>query len=121
MSFVKELTPSDFRPLRAAELQANEPTLIMFYLPWCKWCIGFKEEWEAIAKIASFCRVATFNCHAHAPHLGCIREELPHLITSYPTIVSYQNGVPIEKLKGPRSKKAVLNMGMRAATLHSKI
>lgn len=91
---VKELTPLDFTPGKAAHLKSKECSVVLYYAPWCGYCSKVKPDWEQLGKKALFTNILAFNCEKYSNHLSKIKEELPELVRGFPTIVFYRNGIP---------------------------
>jgi len=109
---VKELTAKDFNEKATWELKKSGCTFVLFYAPWCPHCKAVKSEWEKFAKISTFVKVAAFNCEKQKTHLLKIREDMPNLVTSYPTIIFYKNSKPVEAYNGERTSTALLKTAM---------
>ncbi len=128
--YVKELVPSNFdstRPwlLKTGEFNGNSDSssnkkcgigngsgLVMFYAPWCGHCKALAPTWEKAGSMVSFCDFMAFNCEKNKGHLLKIREDMPELVTSYPTIVYYKNGSPTEAYMGERDAQSLINFCM---------
>jgi hypothetical protein len=72
-----------------------------------------KGEWEKFGAKAGFMEVAAFNCEKYKTHLLKIREDMPNLIITFPTLIFYKNGEPIEAFTGERTLKNFLKTSMR--------
>lgn len=108
--YVKELTPSNFNSTAPWQLKNNSDNvvLILFYAPWCGHCKAVKDEWEKAGKMSGFCDFAAFNCEKNNAHVQKIKEDMPELIPSYPSIVIYTNGSPSEYYNGERTSQAFI-------------
>lgn len=114
--YVKELVPSDFDPIATWKLKDKECSIILFYVPWCPYCKNIKEDWEKLGKTATFLNVYSFNCEKYKSHFLKIKEDMPQLVTSYPTIIIYKNRDPIEFVEEKnRSYKNLLKTCMRVS------
>ncbi|RLI44937.1 hypothetical protein DRO61_11530 [Candidatus Bathyarchaeota archaeon] len=100
--FVQELSPKDFDPVSLWKLKDSKCGIILFYKPGCKYCMEVKPQWEHLGETAAFFNVYAFNSEKYHSHIRSIGEQLPSLITSYPTIIIYENGVPKEHYQGVR-------------------
>jgi thiol-disulfide isomerase/thioredoxin len=112
--YVKELIPSDFEsaaPWRLKKLNKSitRPSgMVLFYAPWCPYCKSLKPIWEEAAKISGFCDYYAFNCEKYKGHILKLKEDMPELIRSYPSIIIYNNGEPDEYYEGERTSKALI-------------
>ena len=102
---VTELTPKDFDSISSWKLKDRKCAIILFYKPGCPYCKDVKPQWERLGETAIFFNVYAFNAVKYDAHIRKITEEMPILITSYPTIVIYENGVPKEHYQGVRDWK----------------
>lgn len=110
--YVVELTPRDFEGASTWKLKDKKCSVVLFYADWCPHCKAIQSEWEKLGQIAGFVEVYAFNCAKHAKHTEKIREDMPGLITSYPTIMFYKNGSPVEAYKGERKHSNLLKASM---------
>jgi thiol-disulfide isomerase/thioredoxin len=121
---VQELTPKNFDDTHTWRLKSDALNkcrsvdcgccVILFYAPWCPHCKKMKDVWEELGKIAKFFDVYAFNCEKYQERVGEIREEMPSLITSFPTMVVYQKGEPTEHIgMSDRSLEGLLEDCMR--------
>ena len=111
--FVKELKPSDFDPVATWALKDKNCSIVLFYAPWCGYCKAVKEEWIKLGKIATFMEVCSFNCEKYKGHLEKIQHDMPQLVRSYPTIIFYKHGNPVEQYDGDRTYQNLLKACMR--------
>jgi thiol-disulfide isomerase/thioredoxin len=114
--FVQELSPKDFDPIATWKLNDSECSMVLFYADWCPFCKKIKEEWEKLGKLAGFCSICAFNCEKYQSHFMKIKEDMPKLIISFPTIIVYKNGDPIElvgKNEEDRTAQKLLKICMR--------
>jgi len=111
--FVKELTPKDFEGVATWRLKDKKCSIVLFYADWCPHCKIIKDEWEKLGEVAAFFEVYSFNCAKYMSHLGKIREDMPELIKSFPTIIFYSGGQPVEAYKGERTHPNFLKACMR--------
>jgi len=74
-----------------------------------------------LGETAAFFDVYSLNCEKHKAHVAKIKEDMPNLITSYPTIVIYQNGNPIEQfVDEERNVKNLTDACIRACKSNGK-
>lgn len=110
--YVTELTPNDFKDIATWKLKNNGCTAVLFYAPWCPHCKAVKQEWENFGKMATFMDVCALNCEKYKSHLLKIKEDLPKLVVSFPTMIFYKNGSPDEQYIDERIAKKMLKKGM---------
>jgi thiol-disulfide isomerase/thioredoxin len=111
--YVKELTPKDFDSMHTHNLKTIKNGIILFYAPWCGYCKAVAPTWEEAAKISGFCDFYAFNCEKYKAHLSKIKESMPEMVTSYPTIITYQNGQPKEFFNEERTVEKIVAACMR--------
>jgi thiol-disulfide isomerase/thioredoxin len=102
---VKELSPKDFNSASSWKLKENKCAIILFYKPGCRYCQDVKPQWKQLGETAAFFNVYALNVAKYHAHVAKIKEEMPSLITSYPTIIIYENGEPKEHYQGVRDWK----------------
>jgi thiol-disulfide isomerase/thioredoxin len=114
-NIVTELKPKDFEQVNVVNLKDKKCTAVLFYAPWCGYCKQFAPTWEEIAKTATFFEIKAFNCEneQNKNHLLRIREDVPNFVKSFPTIIFYSGGRPIEKFNGDRTMKNIIDQCMR--------
>ncbi len=112
---VEVLTATDFDERTPYNLKRKGLTAVLFHKPGCPYCVQMKGEWIAVAHQAQFLDVAAFNAVDNVGHMEKIRNDLPALVKTYPTIVIYHNGTPVETYKGERTKKDFLKAFMRVS------
>ncbi len=112
--FVKELSPKDFDSVSSWKLKKNKCAIILFYKPGCQYCKDIEPQWTALGETAAFFDVYALNAEKYKGHVAKIREEMPNLITSYPTIVIYQDGTPQEHYQGKREWRELTKACARA-------
>ena len=122
--YVEELTPDDFDDMSPWKLNlkhsdAKSPSfdegccIVLFYAPWCKFCKEVAQPYEKFAKQAVFIDVYAFNCEEYSAHIMKIKNDMPQLVKSYPTIIFYSNGEPTEQYMGERTPEKFLAAAMR--------
>lgn len=111
--YVRELSSKDFDGIATWKLKSKRCSVVLFYMGWCPHCIDVKGIWEILAKKALFMDVLAFDCESNGQHLNKIREDMPELVTGYPTIVFYVDGSPVETFSGERSEANLLKACMR--------
>jgi len=115
--FVTELTPKDFEGVATWKLKERKCAAVLFYADWCPHCKEIKGEWEKFGEIAAFFEVYAFNCAKYTSHTDKIREDMPGLIKSFPTIIFYSNGEAMEAYRGERTYDNFLKACMRVCQL----
>jgi len=108
--FVKELNPSDFDSIKTWKLLKDKCCIILFYAPWCPYCKALKDTWENLGEKATFFNVYAFNCEKNSSHIQQIKEELPELVTGYPTIIVYKKGIPVKKIGFTQEDRSLSNL-----------
>lgn len=111
--YVKELGSKDFDQIATWKLKDDGCCVVLFYADWCPHCKAIKDVWEDYAKTATFMNVYAFNCAKFTSHVDKIKEDMPQLITGYPTIVFYNKGHPTETYRDERTKSHLLKASMR--------
>lgn len=100
-----------------ASLKNKNLACILFYADWCGHCKAVKDTWKDFAEKASgMCRVYAFNCANpnNLAHFEKIKRSKSGLIPSFPTIVFYKNGEPVETLpESERTLKGMMSTSMR--------
>lgn len=102
-----------------AECFDNEPHIlknknlvaVLFYADWCKFCKAVAPTWKELSKkVSGECKICAFNCANpnNLAHFEKIKRSKPGLVPSFPTIVFYKNGEPVETL--PESKRNLKDM-----------
>ncbi len=109
---VTELTPKDFDGMATWKLKNRECSAVLFYAPWCGYCKAVKDTWIQFSKTAAFMNAMAFNCEKYSAHLLKIKEDMPGLVQSYPTIIFYINGSPVEAFKEERTHAKLLKTAM---------
>ena len=89
------------------KLKNNKCGVVLFYKPSCTWCKKTKELWHNLAEIAVFCNIYAFNCEKYIEF--CVNKRSGNLIlTSYPSIVMYKDGIASEVFHNQRNLPALL-------------
>jgi thiol-disulfide isomerase/thioredoxin len=109
--YVLELNESDFDPTHPTHLKSKRCSAVLFYGAWCPYCRQVKDEWEAFGKMDLTREVLALNCEKHKEQLEKFRTE--DMIPSFPTIVFYRDGVPIETFREERTKQNFLKASIR--------
>ena len=110
---VKELSPKDFDPNKVWQLKSKKCTLVIFYCAWCGHCKAAVDVWTKLANYAAFVDFAAFNCQKHNGHIRKIKNDMPQMVTSYPTIIGYVKGDPVETFEGDRNFDNLLKFAQR--------
>ncbi len=114
-SGVQSLTPEDFDPRHLWQLKSKDCTAILYYASWCPHCVNVKSAWAQLGKSVKFMTIAAFQCDRYPDHTDGVREEKPDLIKSYPTMVIYKNGKPVQHFgQTKREYSDLLNACMQA-------
>lgn len=119
--FVTELSPKDFDSVSLHLLKRKEPSsMVLFYKPTCPYCQQVKETWKQVGKVTkNFTKFYALNGDKYSDFIFSVREDVPELIKTYPTILAYKNGEPVEKLMGGEKKRHfwnILQMATRNAS-----
>lgn len=100
-----------------ATLKNKSFAVVLFYASWCPHCKAVKDTWKEFAKkVGGMCQVYAFNCANpnNLAHFEKIKRSKSGLIPSFPTIVFYKNGEPIETLPHEkRNLKDLMSTTMR--------
>jgi thiol-disulfide isomerase/thioredoxin len=110
--YVKELTPKEFEGVATWKIKDKKCAAILFYADWCPHCKAIQGEWEKLGEMAGFFEVYAFNCAKYTKHLQKIKEDMPGLIKSFPTIIFYSKGEPVEAYMGERKHSNLLKACM---------
>lgn len=110
--FVKELKPDNFDGVATWKLKDKDCAMVLYYCAWCPHCQSVKKEWEKFGEIATFMKVCSLNCEKQKRHLQKIKNDMPNLVKSYPTMIIYKNGEPVEHYEGDRTAAAFLKRSM---------
>jgi thiol-disulfide isomerase/thioredoxin len=105
---IKELKSFDFDDKYVDRLKNKETCVILFYAPWCIHCKNVAPIWEKLASRLPFYKIYAFDCVANAGHLDKIKTDKPDMISGFPTIYFYKNGIPIEKYEDERSEQKLM-------------
>lgn len=82
--YVNELGDKDLKTL----LTSKKPRLVLFYMPWCKFCKDLKQLWPSLGHtLGTAVDVEAYNC-MRSPKLTKALN-----IQSYPTIVMFNKGL----------------------------
>lgn len=115
-SMVTEIDQSYFAN-DPGSLKNKNLACILFYASWCPHCKAVKDTWKDFAEKASgMCRVYAFNCANpnNLSHFEKIKRSKQGLVPSFPTIVFYKNGEPVETLpESERNLKGMMSTTMR--------
>ena len=111
--FVKELSPKDFDPISPWKLKDKKCAIVLYYKPSCPYCKDIKDTWSKLGEVAAFFDVYALNAEKYRVHVAKIKEDMPNLITSYPTIIIYQDGEPKEYYQGERTTGELLKACLR--------
>ena len=102
-----ELTPTAFR----AQLQAkpsNEKYFAKFYAPWCGHCKSMAKDWDALAlemKSEGRSDLKLFSVDASTQAEASVAREFQ--ITSFPTLMYFEDGKMFPYSGGARTKEAL--------------
>jgi hypothetical protein len=66
--------------------------------------------WNQLADTAAFFDVYAYNCEKNSAHLLKIREDMPDLISGYPTFIIYRDGEPVEHVGQKESQRSVASL-----------
>lgn len=114
--FVNEIDSSAFENTPYL-LKNKNLSVILFYADWCMHCKAAIGLWkEFAAKASGMCKVMAFNCANpnNVDHCDKIKRSMPGLIPSFPTIIFFKNGQPIESItQEQRNMKDLMDIAMR--------
>lgn len=97
--FVKEIDSSEFNENYPSLLNYDNCSVILFYAPWCPYCKAVKDTYSELGvKLQGRIKILSYNSEKNKEHFQIIKEETPNLVTSFPTLIMYKNGQPIEKI-----------------------
>ncbi|XP_058811167.1 protein disulfide-isomerase A6-like [Topomyia yanbarensis] len=85
-----KLTPKNF----ARQVKSSHYYLVLFYAPWCEYCLQLFPQWSKLAALVS----QRFRGSVHVGHMDCIAEEVfcsRVNIADYPTVRAYSRGPPV--------------------------
>ena len=99
---VKELTPTDFDNKCHKCLKSKDPTIILFYAPWCSFCKKVKDVYNELGKKMLCVNVTSLNCEKYKEFANRIREDGPGILQGYPSICLFNNGEFVSKHDGDR-------------------
>jgi thiol-disulfide isomerase/thioredoxin len=103
-SLIKELTPNDFDPERPYRLKnIKGKCLVIFYAPWCGYCQKSKEVMEKVARQLPYFNIYAFNCERYKDHVQKIKDVGSNIVKSYPSLIFYNKGNPIESFQKERN------------------
>lgn len=112
---INELTSKDFDSIKTFILKNpnHDCILIMFYAPWCPYCINAKDLWNKIGNYITFTEVSSFNCEKNKSCLNRMnvdfqKEAKNTLVSSYPTIWLYKKGKPFKKFEQERTFENII-------------
>lgn len=114
---VIHLTPDDFDEIESWKLNRHGCSFVMFHVDWCGYCQQTKPVWNKLAEITAFFDVAEFDCEKYKSHLNKIKDDVPDMIKSYPTLVVYSKGEPVYVYKGERELDLLLDACMNACKI----
>lgn len=112
---VKELSDSDFVMqggvwgLKPNSILARNCTAILFYAPWCGYCQRVKQSWIEFGdnmRSQNGILVRALNCEKYSKMISQVREDMPQLISGYPTMLIFKNGVPDRKIGTDETKRS---------------
>jgi thiol-disulfide isomerase/thioredoxin len=123
--FIKELTHVDFDQVATWKLKKSKGcSVVLFYAPWCYYCKNVKPAWEALSKKVDLIKVYAMNCEKNSSHCRKMREDMPQLVKSFPTMIVYFDGVPVEKIglgENDRTVDKLLRDCNRVCSLSNKL
>lgn len=118
--YVNELSPQDFDKMKTHKLKSKKCTMVLFYAPWCGHCKAAAPIWEQLGKMSTFIEIDAFNCELYKNHVMKMNIDSPGFIEYYPTIVFYENGIPI-KYDGKRELGQLTKFAMNKCSSPIKI
>ena len=85
-------------------LRSDKPVLVDFWAEWCGPCQGLAPTIEEIAREQTAVKVGKVNVD-NEPELA-----RQYRIMSIPTLIVFQNGEPVKREVGGKSKEEILEM-----------
>ena len=99
VKYINELSSKDFDDFVSMNLKGKKTGLLLYYAPWCGFCKKLKDDYiEASETSGLLCDFMALNCAKHDNQYEKIKNDYPALISGFPTIIAYKNGIPMYKL-----------------------
>lgn len=95
-------------------LKSNRPVLVDFWASWCNPCMALAPTIDEIASQQNQVKIGKVNVEE--------QQELArqYRVMSIPTLILFQNGEPLRRELGGKSKDQILEMiGVQKQTVHS--
>ncbi len=107
---VKEIGSESFTYDKGVwKLDNKKCTAVLFYAPWCSFCKGVKGEWDRFGGMMakSGMDVVAVNCDENNELLETIRDDMPQMIVSFPTMLIFKVGKPERRIgRDDKTRKA---------------
>jgi thioredoxin-like negative regulator of GroEL len=107
-SGVTELTDKDFSFQGGVwKLKSSVCTAVLFYAPWCQYCVRVKDEWKKFGramKREKGINVAALNCEVYQDIVRNMRNNMV-AVQSFPTMIVFRKGVPERQIGTNESQR----------------
>ena len=116
---VQELVPQKFHDFMVWNRNGRDPVeheIVIFYAPWCGRCQEMEGVFCATAHLVKFCSFGAFNCQKRCGHFQNIRADMPFLVKTFPTVIAFRHGMPVEEFQGKRDVPELIKFAMRLRT-----
>lgn len=113
-SSVVKLSGADFENDEPWKLKDKKCSFVLFYANWCGHCQDLKPEYAKFANVAQYIKVYAVDADENKKILESINNSNSKFkVESFPTILLYSNGMPVEEYTGERNYSALNTRGMK--------